>query len=195
MNLNYEVRSLLTAIRSDVGKVREINEDYVYISDPLPNGIMLAIVADGMGGHLAGEIASKLAVETIFQEIESLLMNEKQRWFSANLSSHEDGKSIVVVIRDTTARYAAEATLRRDRRIFHDLAQSVIQIKELDEIAITILNGLAENYGLDYGLFVQYNPLTHTLDTIAGVPQVIASSTGSPNPSCHEGNTKSLHRL
>src|SRR5215218_5560107 len=57
------VASLLT----DTGCLREINEDsicYVKPSDPakLAGRGVLAIVADGMGGHSAGEVASNLAV-------------------------------------------------------------------------------------------------------------------------------------
>ena len=48
---------------SDVGKAREINEDYFYISFP-DDEIQLFILADGMGGYNGGEIASKLAVQT-----------------------------------------------------------------------------------------------------------------------------------
>lgn len=46
---------------SDVGKAREINEDYFYISYP-DDKVQLFILADGMGGYNGGEIASKLAV-------------------------------------------------------------------------------------------------------------------------------------
>lgn len=48
------------------GMVRKSNEDYYYISDHQKDQ-RLAIVADGMGGHNAGEIASRMAVETILE--------------------------------------------------------------------------------------------------------------------------------
>jgi protein phosphatase len=46
---------------TDIGKRRELNEDSFFYDD----GIGLYVVADGMGGHNAGEVASKLVVETI----------------------------------------------------------------------------------------------------------------------------------
>jgi len=67
---------LQAAFRSDVGRVREVNEDYVFLSDQYPNGWLIAIVADGMGGHLAGEIASKMAVELIVKEIDPTIMED-----------------------------------------------------------------------------------------------------------------------
>lgn len=51
-------------VRSDVGRVRANNED-AWGSRWLPDGSLLLVVCDGMGGHEAGEVASNLAVEVI----------------------------------------------------------------------------------------------------------------------------------
>jgi len=56
---------LLAFVKSDTGLVRKKNEDS-YVFEP-PH---LFVVADGMGGHLAGEIASNLAVHCITEYVE-----------------------------------------------------------------------------------------------------------------------------
>ena len=56
--------------KSDVGKVREINEDFFYVSDSLDE-IQIYMLADGMGGYKGGEIASKLAIQSAKNYIES----------------------------------------------------------------------------------------------------------------------------
>jgi serine/threonine protein phosphatase PrpC/CRP-like cAMP-binding protein len=50
---------------TDVGKVRDHNEDNFLVDKKLA----LFIVADGMGGHAAGEVASAIAVRTVHEEI------------------------------------------------------------------------------------------------------------------------------
>jgi len=56
---------------TDIGEKRQINQDYVFCSETaigkLPN---LFVVADGMGGHNAGDYASRFCVEFFKQQIE-----------------------------------------------------------------------------------------------------------------------------
>lgn len=62
----------MTAVgKTNIGQKREMNQDFIYYSDSsvgrLPN---LYIVADGMGGHNAGDYASRQATETMLSYIE-----------------------------------------------------------------------------------------------------------------------------
>lgn len=55
---------------TDIGRRRKLNQDFVYSSEePIGNLPNLFLVADGMGGHNAGDYASKYTVETIVEEI------------------------------------------------------------------------------------------------------------------------------
>lgn len=62
---------LKTFSATDTGKKRNINQDYVFTSETpvgkLPN---LFLVADGMGGHKAGDYASRVTVETMIRIVE-----------------------------------------------------------------------------------------------------------------------------
>ena len=51
---------------TDVGQKRKMNQDYVFVSeDPVGNLPNLFTVADGMGGHEAGEVASEITINTL----------------------------------------------------------------------------------------------------------------------------------
>lgn len=76
---------------TDVGMKRKINQDYVYTSQQpvgsLPN---LFLVADGMGGHNAGDYASKYAVETIVETASALREQHPAMVFTKAIETAND---------------------------------------------------------------------------------------------------------
>jgi serine/threonine protein phosphatase PrpC len=100
------------AARSDVGEVRVVNQDAVYVG-LTPNGA-LALVADGMGGHQSGEVASQRARDTLVQalarpqpRLPSTLARAVQRanldlhaYASANPESFGMGTTLTFVLLD-----------------------------------------------------------------------------------------------
>ena len=80
---------------TDVGRKREMNQDYVFATDEslgtLPN---LLVVADGMGGHKAGEIASSIVVNGLTDKFKVLeTIGEKQNavnWIRQNVVELND---------------------------------------------------------------------------------------------------------
>ena len=62
--------------KTDIGLIRSNNEDYWAIKQLSPEEYVF-VVADGMGGHLAGEVASRVAVETFIQALENNFSGEE----------------------------------------------------------------------------------------------------------------------
>ena len=61
--------SLRLAWATDPGLEREENEDSVYVAPDVGRLDALLVVADGMGGHASGQVASRLVAETVSQEL------------------------------------------------------------------------------------------------------------------------------
>ena len=54
----------------DVGRCRDINQDYIFLSEePMGNLPNLFLVADGMGGHRAGDLASEYTVSRVCEAV------------------------------------------------------------------------------------------------------------------------------
>lgn len=94
-----------------VGLKREHNEDVFHINEKQN----LFIVADGMGGHVAGEIAARIAVETINEFVQSSGSDLDITWpfdFDENLSNEENMLSTAVKL--ANVRIVDEIQKRKD---------------------------------------------------------------------------------
>jgi PPM family protein phosphatase len=97
--------------RTDVGRRRKINEDSYLVSSESS----LYAVCDGMGGHNAGEVASKMAIDTIAAFIERSGVEKEITWpwgLDANLSF--DGNRLKTAIRLANARVFQAADNREE---------------------------------------------------------------------------------
>ncbi|MCX7921873.1 MAG: Stp1/IreP family PP2C-type Ser/Thr phosphatase [Clostridia bacterium] len=82
-------------VRSDKGMVREINEDCCDVIAGYPGVPVSFIIADGMGGHNSGEIASRMAIEIASNQLLQLpeLLRDNEDVFSAILQIMQKANS------------------------------------------------------------------------------------------------------
>jgi len=107
---------------SDTGMVRTRNEDSYYRSDELN----LYVVADGMGGHRGGDVASRLAVEEIERAVREWSPEDE------NEITHTDGarppaeSKLLVALKRANAKIWQESTSNPERRGMGTTATSVL---------------------------------------------------------------------
>ena len=61
---------------TDIGLVRKDNQDSYGVAEKTADGYTICVVCDGMGGAAAGEMASRIAVDTYLQELQAVLKKD-----------------------------------------------------------------------------------------------------------------------
>ena len=73
--------------KTDIGRKREVNQDYVFATDqPIGNIPNILIFADGMGGHKAGDFASKYTTESVVESLKQSTVSGPQAMFEEAIS-------------------------------------------------------------------------------------------------------------
>ena len=143
---------------TDVGQRRKINQDCVYASvEPVGNLPNLFIVADGMGGHKAGDFASRFAVNAVRESIGASqetnpiklirdAIELANRGILQESNEHEEmrGMGTTIVVTTIVDRYAYTANVG-DSRLYllgdtlnqitkdHSLVEEMVRLGEITE--------------------------------------------------------------
>lgn len=199
--------TIQTAGVTDVGRRRDHNEDQWAIITPGDAALVL-VVADGMGGHLAGEVASEMAVETLKRELTSVREDpsaslkaaieiaNREIWQAAEADPQKQGMGttiVAAVIVDGVA-YLANAG---------------------DSPAYLVRERAAEQVTDDHGLVAEqvragyiseedaeHHPFRHMLTRCLGVDENVEVQTYEPRPLqagdvlilCSDGLTEHVRR-
>jgi protein phosphatase len=167
---------------TDKGRIRPSNEDCFAINEALG----LCVVADGMGGHNAGEVAAQLAVDAVVEFVET---GSPERPFGVDPSLSEAGNLLrtavclanarVLEAAITSSEYAGMGTtlvasLERegrlavahvgDSRLYLFSRRGLIQITHDDSWMATVL---AQNPAADLHA-LQHHPMRNALTNVVG---------------------------
>ena len=142
---------------TDIGQKRKLKQDFIYLSEtPIGNLPNVFIVADGMGGHNAGDYASRYAVEIVVEEISNSLEKNPVRILGraidkanrmirerAQTDEHLNGMGTTMVIATCIGQYLEVANVG-DSRLYvvnetieqvtrdHSLVEEMVRMGGID---------------------------------------------------------------
>ncbi|MGL5615664.1 MAG: Stp1/IreP family PP2C-type Ser/Thr phosphatase [Sarcina sp.] len=117
---------------SDIGNVRQINEDYGDYH--LGRKYKLLIVADGMGGHNAGEVASEMAVEGIIEFIKE------------NFGEYEEEEILADAVIDVNTKIYNHAA---NQKKLSGMGTTIVAALVLDDVVQIVNVGDSVCYGIN----------------------------------------------
>ena len=110
---------------SDVGRKREMNEDFLIMD----NSLGLYIVADGMGGHSAGEIASKVAAQIIQKNFKNWVNNNTpltETYGVPDMTLSEGGNYLL-------------SSIKLANRVIHEMSQEYTEYNGMGTTIVVLL--------------------------------------------------------
>ena len=150
---------------TNVGKVRSNNEDSYYI--PSSDDKEVFILADGMGGHLAGEKASCLAVSIISEYLNKTEINSEEDVEISIIKAIEQSNKEIFRLSEDNIEYRGMGTtvslmyIFGEKLLFSNIGDS--RIYEIDENSITQLtkDDSFVNYLLEIGEITEQEAIDH----------------------------------
>jgi PPM family protein phosphatase len=114
---------------SDVGRVRQGNEDYLGhvapdTSEQARSHGWLFVVADGVGGHEKGEVASRIAVETVLEGFRKATRGEPLSSLLQSLVRRANTRVLDAVLNSGMATTLVACALRHDRAVIAHVGDS-----------------------------------------------------------------------
>jgi serine/threonine protein phosphatase PrpC len=190
MSTSFSLDGLRVRFAGDtnVGMKREHNEDSFF----LPKNERLAIVADGMGGHASGEVASRLAVDTVVNYFQDTLEERPLTWpFKVDHGQKHEINRLVTAVKLANLKIHDEAQRNPNCRGMGTTLVSTVFAEEAmivghvgDSRVYRLREGLFDQLTEDHSLLNDYIKMKNlTPDEIAAFPHknVIVRALGMKN--------------
>ena len=131
-------------VKTDIGIQRSRNEDHFGVNDEYK----LCLVADGMGGHLGGDIAAKLAIDTIFDFFKSSVDSN----FKSKFCFEQDKENVVKALQTANFNVYTKGNTNQNLR---DMGTTIVGTWMRDDYAVLASVGDSRIYMLREGDFNQ----------------------------------------
>ena len=160
--LGNEGMILEVGAKTDVGRIRSNNEDALYIDQQKG----LFVIADGLGGHVAGEVASKIAVEEIRKFIDEQARNNFTLEILREAGNHANQMIYMAAIEDPSLHAMGTTVLMA---MIKDTNLSIAHVGDSRAYALTNtgLKRLTDDHTVTYqlikdGIIKEEEALLHT---------------------------------
>ncbi len=180
------------AAKSDIGLVRKLNQD-AYLVHPTDRDSCIVVVADGMGGSAAGEVASALALRAMEEELtnggasdsaearlsRAIRSANSEIYHQAALVPAYSGMGTTIVAAELDARQAVVAHVG-DSRAYHLSAQGVLTQLTDDHSLVNELIRRGQLSPSEAAGHPQRHVLTRSLGTLPNVAVDVKSWSWMP---------------